>query len=720
MTRLTIIGLAILLLFPAVDLEAQETATPGDTIPLYILEGLTVTTTRQSADRLSTPQQLEVVSSTEIERSGVNEVVDLLKSQLPIDVIQFPGLLAGVALRGFRPQYTGVNPRTLLLVNGRPAGTANLATLDLATVERIEVLKGPASALYGSSAMGGVVNIITRQSVGSISSEATLGYGSFDTYEARFRSGGGITDKLDFDLALSLFERADDYRVGSGTMLADGTIEKVFPDGQRETVEEFPGDTVRPFSEYGTRSGSVRVGYDVGGGWRADVRGAAFVADQVQSPGDVNAPYDSRNLKDLERYSGELALEGEAAGHRISFKGYGTREISDYYNAPVVPNFINFRTPMLSYGLQLQDAVSIGAHSLIAGVDHASAFTTSESFSDEATPGAPYSPDSGIHSTAAFAETRFSFLDERITATLGDRLDRITFDVEEAVLFDGSVVEANSESYTVFNPSFGLQYLGDAGVRIHASGGRAFVTPDAFTVAGYSELRAGPGSVAITRGNPSLDPENSFTWDFGAGLVRPGEGLEVDLTYFQTDVRDRITSRTSLPEGVRLSAAGDTIRSITTYTNADRAKLRGIEGRLSYDVGAAAGFDYSLRLFANASRILQAEEISGDVGIADRIRNVADLTLTYGIAFDDLDRFGAGLTGRYVGERLDTDFTDFSRPAEVLYPPFMVLDLTTSLNLLDRYELGLGISNLTDENYYEIRGYNMPGRAFSAEVTVKM
>ncbi|HET7275364.1 MAG TPA: TonB-dependent receptor [Longimicrobiaceae bacterium] len=709
-------------ILPASNLAAQQVTSPADTVPTYILEGLIVTTTRSTALRSETPQQISVVTAMEMKRSPGEELADVLKKEVPLSVIQFPGLLAGVSIRGFRPQFSGINPRTLILVNGRPAGTSNLAMLDLAAVERIEVMKGPASALYGSSAMGGVVNVITRQSGGPVTSTISAGYGSFDTYEANLTSGGNLSSRLNYDLSLSIFERADDYRIGSTSLFNDGTVVKVFADGTREIADELKGDTVRDFTEYGTRSGSVRLGYELNRDWRADVRAGAFIADGVQSPGDANAPWDGRGLKDLERYTGEVSLDGEIDRHRISARAYATDETAAYYNAPLEPNFINFRTPTLTYGAQLQDALSIGAHTITAGFDYSAVSAESESFTDAVTRGAPYSPNSGTTSAAPFAEARLSLLDERVTMTLGGRLDYITFQVEDGELFDGSAVASTSESYTVFNPSFGLQYLGKAGVRVHTSGGRAFVTPDAFNVAGYSELAAGPANVAVTRGNRAVEPENSFTWDVGIGIVRPESGLEADLTYFDTSVRDRITTRRTLPEEVQLTASGDTIRSITTYVNADRAEIRGLEASLAYDLGALADFSYSLRLFANASRILQAEEISGSGAAVsvDGIRNVADLTVNYGLRYDDLNQFSAAVTGRYVGERLDTDFTDFANIADVRYPPFMVVDLSTNIRLGDRYGVGLFVTNVTDENYYEVRGYNLPGRAFKVRLSVDL
>jgi outer membrane receptor protein involved in Fe transport len=390
----------------------------------------------------------------------------------------------------------------------------------------------------------------------------------------------------------------------------------------------------------------------------------------------------------------------------VSVRAYLSRETTSYYDDATDPTFINYRQPIRWYGVQAQDVVHLGAHSLTAGVDYSAAEQTSENFSAPDTPVAPYSPDAGIYSIAAFAEAKLSLLDERLIATLGGRLDRVDFSVKRTALLTGSV--PGSRADMVFNPSAGLVYRLGGGARLHGSAGRAFVTPESFNVAGYSEQRLTPGSVSVARGNPDLAPEHSVSWDAGIGLLRERAGIELDLTYFHTDVRDRISPRTAAAPAGTLGMEGDTVASVTTYINTDRAEIRGVEGRASYDLGAALARAYSLRLFANATRFLRAREITA--GSSTDIRNVADLTAVVGAEYDDLTRFSARLSGRYVGERLDTDFSDFSNVGDLRYPPFLVLDASTSLGVGDRYRLGLTIGNLTDESYYEVRGYNLPGR----------
>jgi vitamin B12 transporter len=709
------LALALLAAAPTLAHAQQRPATP-DSLPPYLMEGITVTSRRAPELRATVPQKIDVVTRTDLDRTVGNDVADALVRDAGLDVIQYPGLLSGVSIRGFRPQFSGINSRTLVLLDGRPAGATNLATLDLAAVERIEVLKGPASALYGSNAMGGVINIVTRRSSGPLHGAATARYGSFQTYRGDARVGGSLAPRLDFDATLSASGRGAGYRTGSRRTIGGETIVKSLQAGGTVKVRELVGDTTFDFTEYQSHSGSARVAYALSPRWSAHAAGDLFAADHVQNAGDVNSALPFPSLNDLSRRSGEAGVDGSAGRHSLRLRGYASRETTSYYDDARNPTFVSFRSPIRWYGAELQDVAALGRHTITAGLDYRAAEQRSEAFDAAGSPTAPFSPNSGIYSAAAFAEAKLRLLGDRLTATLGGRVDRVDFSVKETPLLSRFGVA--SRSNTVVNPSGGLVYLPGGGTRLHASGGRAFVNPDAFFVAGYSERSPGNGrKVAfVTRGNPDLRPESSVSWDVGAGVDRPRQGIDLDLTYFHTNVRDRIFG-TSVPTvGTQLTASGDTILSVGTYRNSERAEIRGIEARAGYDFGAAAGYDRSLRVFINATRFLRAEEITFD--ITSDIRNVADLTAVFGAEYDDLRRFSTRLSGRYVGERLDFDFSDFANIGDVRYPAFLVFDATASLRVAERYRLGVLLGNLTDENYYEVRGYNLPGRSVQLQLGV--
>lgn len=702
-------------LFHAQAASGQEAA---DSTPRYSVPEVTVTATRGSVDREQVPQRIDVVTPEAVAATPAADLGETLRANVAVDVISYPALLTGISIRGFRPEYSGINPRTLLLFDGRPAGTTNIALFDPASIERIEVLRGPASALYGFSAMGGVVNLIPFRSVRGLSSRWSGSYGTFGDYRARLHAGGALGERVDFDLSLSSVGRNGGYSTGDRRTFGADSLVKTLPDGTRTLLGPVGRDAEVDFAHYAAQSGALRFGYAVTPAWRVDVRGEGTVSDGVENPGDLTPQdWDSRSLKDLSRGSLDARISGDVGSHAPSLRAYLTRETIGYYNGPEAPNFINFRTPIETRGFQLQDALDRDRYGFTAGVDYHAADSRSEAFTAENVAGAPYSPDSSIRSLAAFLQARGSLAD-RLLLSAGVRLDRTEFAVLETPKLDG--YPAGTEQHSVVSPNMGARFILAPGIQLRGNVGRAFVAPDAFRIAGYSEIRAGTDrdAVQVTRGNPDLDPERSTTWDAALSLFRPAAGIDIEVGYFHTDVSDRIATEFVPGSGSERTPAGDTILSTTTWVNVDRAALNGLEGRATWEIGGLLGMRESLRLFANGTRILDATESFDATGEERRIRNVADLTVVGGVAYDDGRLLSGRLGGRYVGERVDADYVAWWEPGEIEYPAYLVFDASASVRIGGRYRLGAEIRNLTNEDHFEVRGYNMPGRSAALTLAI--
>ena len=124
---------------------------------------------------------------------------------------EYPNSLVSVQVRGFQTETHGndLSSYVLILINGRRAGTGNIAKILTDNVERVEIIRGPASVQYGSSAMGGIINVITKQGKGkpSFYAEGTLGSFEYQKIEA-----GGAMEMGGFDLSFSAStESQDDY-----------------------------------------------------------------------------------------------------------------------------------------------------------------------------------------------------------------------------------------------------------------------------------------------------------------------------------------------------------------------------------------------------------------------------------------------------------------------------------------------------------------------------
>ncbi|WP_234735077.1 TonB-dependent receptor [Tellurirhabdus bombi] len=702
---------------------AQAQPIPSDSTRERALDPVVVTATRYETRKELIPQKINIITQQDIALTPALDLTDIVKKTAAVNVIQYPSLSSGIGIRGFRPQFSGLNQRTLLLIDGRPAGVTNLSLINLNGIERIEVLKGPASSLYGSQAMGGVINVITRRSSGETKGNAFVEYGSFQTLQAGLNAGGNLSKRLDYDLSFAYFERSKDYKIGKNNWFRDGfdftTARRNYANKPAEDIDDRKDDGQRrPFTQMHYYSGALRLGYQISRNWRVDVRGERFLARDVESPGDITYGTTEAGKKDVDRAAGEVSLTGQIGQHQPSLKVFTAEENSGIYtlNAsgkPVIP-YRSSSTGNNWQGIQVKDVWRLGNHSLIVGYDYLNASTESRRWSDATTERAPSQPDYALISSAFFAQALLRF--DRLTVQPGVRYDNITFQVKDTPLL--TTYQSGKKTNPFVSPSLGLTYELLPALRLKGTVGRAFVTPDAFSVAGYSEVRSSAGKISVIAGNPDLTNESSLSWDLGLSFSKPQVGLSANVTYFSTRVQNRIARVVSQVNEVLPNK--DVIVSRTSYVNAADSEISGLETELTYDFGALSQYKYSLKVILNATSLFNATEVivGTDASRIERdVYNVAKTNGNYGIEYDNLRKLRLRLSGRYVGPRKDTDFTDVASP-EIEYPNYAVLDFAASYQLTRSHSLTLQVNNLTDENYYEKRGYNLPGRAISARYTL--
>jgi vitamin B12 transporter len=637
-------------------------------------ESVVVTARRVETRMAETPQRIEVIDATDIERTVAADLTDLLKKNAGVDVIQYTGALSGVGIRGFRPQIAGINKRSLLLVDGRPSGVTNLATLLLDNADRIEVLKGAASSVYGSSAMGGVINVITRQSHGQVGGHARIGIGSFGVTEVVARAGGSASSRVDFDASGSLFEQRDDIRMGNGV--------------------------TRPATSFKTYAGTGRVAAGVSGDWRIEGRGDVYRGRDINTPPDVAAGTIGQGRKNIERSGGDVRVTGRVSAHALSVSTYLATEASHNSNVttsnpadePYLP-YLSFESDLRWAGVQARDSWNWSRlNSVVFGLDYEKVTSVSRSYTRTGDRSAPFSADSHKRTAGFYVENTLRLRGGRTVVAAGGRVDHIT---TETV---GTPLKTNftpsETTFTVFNPSIGIKHELVAGLRAHFTAGRAFIPAEALMLTGFTTTIVG-GRTQISQGNPDLDPERSTSFDVGvewtSGTTR------FDATVFRTVVKDRFITNVVISN----PPAPDPI--VVSVRNGLDAHISGLELEAEQRLGRSVG------VFANTAHYFNRKERLTS-GLEQDILNVPVHTVRAGVDVD-FGHLSARLSGRFVQGRQDNDFNQPGFPI-VDYDDFMVADATVTYRLRPQHTVVAAINNLFDTFYYEKIGYPLQGASF--------
>lgn len=208
--------------------ETTVVGEPGPFPAQPLGDDTVVTPTRGETLLSEVGSSVSVITEEQIRQSGQTQVSDVLRNIPGVDVVQqgSPGGLTSVFLRGANSQQTKV------LIDGIPANDPSNASrsfdfslLTVDNIERIEVLRGPQSTLYGSDAIGGVINIITKRGQGPMQVRASVMGGQFGTHREGFNVSGG-TDKYHYSFGSS-------YLQSDGFSSADVRFGNVENDGVR-------------------------------------------------------------------------------------------------------------------------------------------------------------------------------------------------------------------------------------------------------------------------------------------------------------------------------------------------------------------------------------------------------------------------------------------------------------------------------------------------------
>jgi len=627
--------------------------------PVSTLDEMVVTASRVPEKKKDLTTNVTIIDENDIKLSAAKDLGDLLSEKAGVYIRKYPGNMTSIGLRGFRTETHGndLKGNVLILLNGRRAGTGNAAKIMTKNIERVEIIRGPAAVQYGSAAIGGLVNVITKQGKDkpTIFAEGLLGRYGYEEGSAGF---SGKIENFDFSGSFTRTTK-DDYDISDG--------DKYDNTGYDEKT-----------------NCSLNLGYEFLPGNRIGMIYTSFDADKTGSPGYfINQ--DLLSYSDNVNKSIDFIYDGRTVDGLFLWKARYFNGEDDYkYTTPSsYVSDINYDQE----GAQGQLTLDLENFSVTTGVDwlNYDFKNTKNSLSSNSQVKSEY------ENTAGFILSKLKLFDKKLIISGGLRYDEYDLEFKESV--------KNDEDDDNWSPSIGLAYLVNDYFKIRVNYAEAFVMPAADEMAGDYIVR---GKHYV--GNPNLDPEKSKTYEGGFDFFYAG--FSSSITYFYTDYKDYIDIVTT-PTGDR------------SWDNINDATLSGFEGEFSFNLGTFFDLNFELKPYCNITYLDEYEYDDAPAGETHKeLKYTSDITASYGIIFNDLNGFSANLNFAYTGKQ-NIDFYDPITYAKqsIEKAGFTVANITISKKIYDFSKYGKltlkgEIENLFDKDYAYVQGYPMPGRSF--------
>ncbi len=627
------------------------------------LDTVVVTASGFEQEIQDAPASISVITREDLDKKFYRDVNDALV-EVPGVIVTGGGDRQDISLRGMGPKYT------LILIDGKrqnsretrtnsdSTGVEGGWTPPLSAIERIEVVRGPMSSLYGSDAMGGVINIITRKVPaewgGEIRLDTTIQESSKsgDIYQGNFYLAGPIkTDLLGLQIYGQATQRDEDnifdgYRkrnsdsVTAKLALTPNRDHDIVLEAttMRQKLQETLGKTVEPLPP-----------------------GAS--CPRTGCPASSQTDYRSNKW---------------ALSHTGRW-GWG---VSDSYVQQ--EEFDNRSRQMKIKNLDLQTSwtLPLGSHMLTLGGSY-----LNQRLNDQTGNQLANGPNKvERYQWALFAEDEWR-LTESFAVTGGLRMDE-------------------DENFgTHFSPRlYGVWHMAE---RWTLKGGvsTGFRAPDLRqTVAGWGQVSRGGNMY----GNPDLTPEKSVTEEIGI-LYDDGEGFNAGLTVFNNDFKDKIT-RVACPLTQCTDGPNQFGSNPTTYMNVDKANSRGVEASLKLPLSR----DWSL---TSSYTYTKSEQKSGQYK-GQPLNQLPKHLFTTTVNWQASDALQAWARVNYRGKESQPITGPSS--STVVAPSYTFMDLGGSYQVNKTVAVYAGIYNLFDKQVaYDDYGYVEDGRRYWLGVGVK-
>jgi vitamin B12 transporter len=654
-------------LLSAAALLAVTGALAQETASKKVLDEVVVTATKYPLKTSQTGKVITVITHEQLDRSTGKDLAQLLNEQAGISVNganSNPGKDKSIYLRGAKADYT------LITIDGVPIYDAtgsssnfDFRLLPIDHIERIEILKGSQSTLYGSDAVAGVINIITKKGgTKPVSPFATFTYGSYETRKLNAGVNGAIDSAMSYNVGYTHYktngisESTD--KANTGTFDKDGYEENALSANLDFRVAH--NIQVSPYLRYSKFAGRLDAGAF------ADDKDYSYNSENLQS--GLRSEFEFGKAKLNVRYNytttkrnffndsliKESIYDGYDKGH------YDGKEhfVDAYVHVPIV-NSLTF-TGGADYRNSNIAVQTSGVYKYeYLGVLY------SDSYASNIGSDSARQNQVGIYGA-------FNYNAGSLNVELGGR-------------FNHHSSYGNNFVFN-FNPS----YLLNRELKVFANISTAYKVPTLFQL--YSEYQ-----------NPfrALDPEKAITYEGGVQYTSPGNLVNARVAVFKRNVKDAIIFY------------NDPVLFKSYYNNQDKQKDWGFEIEPTINIGNKAQIVLS---YAHVDGKVETKNGSKDTSFFNLDRRPKDI-FSATVNCHITQKLFASAGVQHFGKRTDIDFSAGGKTA---LPAYTLVNFYAEYQVVKLLKLFVDVKNITNTSYAEVLGYNTLGRNFNAGISVRL
>lgn len=671
----------------------------------FVLDEMVVSATRSEKKLLDTAASVSLITDKDLNKMHINNLDEAF--------VKIPGVyvgrLSGIGSTTSQTVMRGVNAANSVAVlvdgvqvNDSYNGSVTWSAIPVDMVKRVEVLRGPASVLYGGNALAGVINIITKD-VDKTSVNLKLSYGSNNTQNHSLYVAGKASDKLDFNVNYEK-KKTDGYITdpvlsskavfGAETTTTNTGAKRwiIGNKGKRQWDENTVGvgfkyhfdeskslalDFTKNEYEYSYSAPTSYFGDDI-----IKKAGTYFSTPGEKASNKYNMTYnDSKNgWKAVVGYSDQYkqhdtsiskATDSSKPNTRFSFDLQKNQTISANNNAVFGLNYRKDEMDATVYKL----ADKFNSDSKIAVDSMASG--TNKSFS-------AYVMD----------EHKFS---DRWTATAGLRYDKWSTDGRILLPNKTEAINYDESTYDNWSPSLSVMYKPEADSSVYLSWGKAFEAPSLYRM--YSSSYS---SNVYNIANPNLKPQKAETFELGYKKDLNNKSA-IGVSVYDTKYKGLLYKNSlGVVDGM----------NATCYQNAGEAEAKGFELELNHN------FDDKWSAFLNYT--YQNPVIKKALKATEKDKYVTAIpkeVFRAGVTYND-DKWSGLLTGEYISKRFSkTDNSDTVNGVYGSYDPYFIMNMDISYSFNKNYTLTASVNNILDRDFFNY--YYQPGRTYSVELNYR-